>query len=167
MNDPHGSTAEQEQLPTEALDFVYCGRRTLSNGKMGFAVAPIRDGKLQRQMLFPFDRKAHRAVGGVYSGAEFNDSQALGLNGALKYVRRWTVQHDLVDWQARDDHAESEARTKKLEGDAKKVSEIERVLLPLRVQYESYRKRRDHAGMEALRSAMLNALMSAPRTGEV
>lgn len=168
MTDARDTTSDQKPADkTEALDFVYCGRRVLTNGKLGICVAPIRDGKLQREMLFLYERKAHRYVGGVYSGAEFNERQMVGLTANLKYVRPWTVQHELIDWQARDQHAEAEARAKKLEDDAKKVSEIERVLLPLRVQYESYRKQRDLAGMEALRSTVLSALASTPRTNEI
>lgn len=40
-------------------------------------------------------------------------------------------------------------------------------MLPLRAQYETYRKQRDLAGMEALRAAVLNALMTTPRADEV
>ena len=40
-------------------------------------------------------------------------------------------------------------------------------MLPLRAHYETYRKQRDLAGMEALRAAVLNALMTTPRADEV
>jgi hypothetical protein len=151
-----------------ALDFVYCGRRwSKSSGSMMLCVRAIKDGVLQDAGLYAFDRKAHRAIGGVYSGAVFSEEGIRNLSGDLVYQRRWDVREDLIDWQARDEAAESASRSKKLEADAKKISEIEKIMLPLRVQYENYRKKRDHAGMEALRAAVVNALASSPRSTEL
>jgi hypothetical protein len=41
------------------------------SGSLLISVRPIKDGKLQREMTFAFERKNIRAVGGVYSGASF------------------------------------------------------------------------------------------------
>lgn len=151
-----------------ALDFVYCGRRwSDASNKLVLCIRPIKDGELQEAMLFAFDRKAHRTVGGVYSGAEFGGSSARGIAGSLRYERMWEDRTELIDWQARDEYAESASRRRKLEADAKKISEIERIMLPLRNQFQAYRVKRDHAGMEALRAAVLNALASAPRASEL
>lgn len=156
--------AEQE----EALDFVYCGRRwSDAHSKLYVSVRPIKDGELRKEMLFEFSRKAHRTVGGVYTGATFSTTSARGLEASLKYTRQWQDRADLIDWQSRDGAAESSARTKKLEGDAKKVSEIEKIMLPLRKQFEGYRAKRDQAGMKALRAAVIAALTSTPRQTEL
>ena len=159
------TAAAPEFLP---LDFVYCGRRwSQSSGSMVICIRAIKDGVLQAAGLYEFDRKAHRAIGGVYSGALFNEASIRNLSGALVYQRRWDVREDLIDWQSRDAAAESVSRSKKLEADAKKINEIEKIILPLRVQYDNYRKKRDHAGMDALRAAVVRALASSPRSSEL
>jgi hypothetical protein len=65
-----------------------------------------------------------------------------------------------------DELAESIVRTKKLEADAKKISEIEKIMLPLRVQFARYMFMRDRGGMDALQAAVVAALASAPRPQE-
>lgn len=146
---------------------VYCGRRWIDHlEKMCVAIRPLQDGKLQEEMLFAYDKKAHRVVGGIYEGAEFSDSQARGISGRLSYQSNWPDKSDLIDWKARDEYAESQARCKKLEADAKKVSEIEAIMLPLRMQFDRYRLMRDSAGMKALRSAVMAALECSPRASE-
>jgi hypothetical protein len=155
--------AESQYVP---LDLVYCGRRWTESGKLFVVVCALKEGVLQREMWFDFDRKALRTVGGVYSGASISEKGVRGLTSRLQYLRQWSDRSQLMDWQARDEDAEVQARSKKLEGDAKRVSEIEKILLPLRAQYEGYRKKHDVAGMRALRTAVQNALMSAPRTTE-
>lgn len=160
---PAAEATESEHHP---LDLVYCGRRWTESGKLFVAICAVKDGVLQREMWFDFDRKAVRTVGGVYSGATFSEKGVRGLSARLQYLRQWADRAQLMDWQARDEDAEVQARSKKLEGDAKRVSEIEKILLPLRGQYEGYRKKHDVAGMRALRAAVENALMSAPRKTE-
>ncbi|WP_432263361.1 hypothetical protein [Cupriavidus sp. TMH.W2] len=147
------------------MDFVYCGKRLLANGKVAVSIRTIRDGKLDDERLFGHSKKFERAIGVVYSGASFSANSARGIAEA-RYARQWAVQADLIDWRVRDEQVDSEVRVKKLEADAKRTNEIERLLLPLRSQYERYRKQHDHAGMEALTAAVLRALVSSPRTTE-
>jgi hypothetical protein len=160
---PAAEVKESEHRP---LDLAYCGRRWTDSGKLFVVICPIKEGVLQKEMWFDFDRKAVRTVGGVYSGASFSEKGVRGLSARLQYLRQWPDSSQLLDWQARDEDAEVQARSKKLEGDAKRVSEIEKIMLPLRAQYEGYRKKHDVAGMRALRAAVQNALMSAPRKTE-
>lgn len=151
----------------EALDYVYCGRRLLANGKLSVAVRPISpSGELMRELHFSHSRKNEKTIGGVYSGALFSESSVQGL-GNVQYSRRWQDKEDLIDWQSRDGEAECRIRASKLEADAKKISEIEHGMLFLRRQYENYRKQRDHAGMAALEGAVVRALRCAPRTTEL
>jgi hypothetical protein len=148
-------------------DFVYCGRRQLASGKLAFAVCAINDdGTLMPERLFMFDRKAHRSVGGVYSGASFSETQAAGLSARLTFVRRWPGEGDQIAWEALDGAAEAADRARKLEADDKKVSEIERTMLPLRAQFERFRHMRDRGGMEALRAGVLAALEAPLRPDE-
>jgi hypothetical protein len=159
--------ASADTAPVIPQDFVYCGRRMLANNKLAFAVRPIAaDGTLLPERWFAFDRKAKRMVGGVYSGAEFSVSQAAGLYGALKYLRRWPDAGDQIAWEAQDGAAEAADRVRKLEADDKKISEIETALLPLRAQFERFRHMRDRGGIEALRAAVLAALESPLRPDE-
>jgi hypothetical protein len=155
---------EQPMVP---LDFVYCGRRIMSNGKLAVAIAPIQDGEIQKTRLFLFDRKAHRTIGSVYSGATFSDNHMRGLIADLKFERIWHKQEDRIEWRARDEEVETHLRTKKLEADAKKVNEIETIMLPLRIMMQNFRHKRDYGGMEALEAAVVRALKSKPREGEV
>lgn len=166
MSSADAASAAAAVTEFEELDFAYCGRRLMSDGTLALCIRPIKDGALQGDMLYSFTRKAHRAVGGVYRGAKFQGGTMSGLQANLQFVRRWDQAKDLIDWQARDEAAESHTRSKKLEADAKKASEIEKIMLPLRAQYDRYKYSRDHAGMEALRDAVLRALTSKPRPEE-
>ena len=149
----------------EPLEFAYCGQRILTGGRLGICIAPIRDGQLQEASLYSHAGKVRWAVGGIYAGAEFSATSVRGLKNA-RFVRSWTDKEALIDWQSRNDQAESSIRTKKLETDARRMNELEAVMLPLRRQYEAYRRQRDHAGTEALAAAVLRALRSAPRADE-
>jgi hypothetical protein len=166
MTTEKAAEVESTDVQYEALEYVYCGRRWSVSEKLLISVRPIKDGELLREMLFDFDRKMVRSVGGVYSGASFHDNGARGLSSANRFERLWQDKSDLIDWQVKDENVEIAARSKKLESDSKKVSEIEKILLPLRQQYESYRVKRDLAGMAALSSAVQRALQAAPRTSE-
>lgn len=158
-------SAPQRVDALEPMDFVYCGLRLLVGEKLGVAICPIREGKLQQPWFLQQKSKVRWSIGGIYTGASFNESTVRGHSQA-RFVRRWDVTTDLIDWQARHDLAESTVRSKKLEADARRTNEIEVVLLPLRQQYETYRHQRDHAGMEALAAAVLRALRTAPRVEE-
>lgn len=160
--------ASPETKPMSTQDFVYCGRRLLANGKLAIAVRPIaEDGTLQPERLFAFERKGHRSVGGVYSGAEFSEKQAAGLfSPQLKFIRRWPEADDNIEWEALDGAAEAADRARKMEADDKKISDIEATMLPLRAQFERFRHMRDRGGIEALRAAVLAALEAPLRPAE-
>ncbi len=68
--------------------------------------------------------------------------------------------------RARDEAFETQQCLAKLELDAKKVNELEALLLPLRKQYAVYSRQYDYAGQEALEQAVLRALRSPPRKVE-
>lgn len=152
----------------EPLDFVYCGLRFGQGGKVGVSIRTLKDGKLHGEGLYIQKGKVTWTIGGVYEEAKFSETSAHGFSSkSVRFVRHWDVGADLIDWRARNDHVESALRTKKLEADARRVNEIESVMLPLRRQYETYRRQRDHAGMEALVAAVTRALRTAPAVREV
>lgn len=149
-----------------ARDFVYGGRRLLKSGRVGAVVFTVfGSGQLDDGSLFDGKTFKRHAIGGIYRGASFCGDKARGLEEA-KYVGQWAGDAMRIDWRIRDEDAEAEQRAAKLSGDARKVHEIEAILLPLRKMYAGYFKRRDSAGQEALERAVLRALRCAPRSSE-
>lgn len=120
-----------------AQDFVYAGRRLLKSGKMGGEVFVVAGSALGERMLFDYRTLKGKAVGGIYRGASFSADQVRDLSKA-SYQGQWADDLARVDWRVRDEAAEAEQRTDKLEADAKRVHEIEELLLPLRKLYASY-----------------------------
>ncbi|MEO5774699.1 MAG: hypothetical protein ABIQ32_11360 [Sphingomicrobium sp.] len=151
----------------EVCDFIYCGVRQIIGGKLGDCVLPLLADGTRATRLFARkgNKGSRRVVGGVYAGAKFSAEQASGLDAA-RFVRRWDNADDVMRWEAADGQAEDAIRTKKLEADAGRISEIERVLLPLRRVYHAHRRQNDHSGMEALRAAVQRALSTPPRVSE-
>jgi hypothetical protein len=156
-------TVASEFLP---FDFIYAGRRALKGDKPGAEIFRIIDGRLADSFVFASKNLKGNVIGGVYRGAEFTDSQARGL-GSATFVERWKDQLACIDWRARDEAFEADQRRIKLQADAKKVNEVEAMLLPLRKLYASYSRQYDHAGKEALEQAVLRALRSPPRKSEL
>jgi hypothetical protein len=146
------------------MDFVFCGLRS-SRDRLVMAIAPITSGEVEETIFFAHKGKLRYVIGGVYSGAEFSASGAKGLDSA-SFVRSWSDRGEVIRWQALSDQAEAQARTKKLEANARKVNEIEAVLLPLRKQYAVFQRQRDRAGASALEQAVMAALRAPVRQGE-
>ena len=142
-------------------DFVYTGRRKLKSGKMGGEVIVIAGDALGERMLFDYRTLKGKAVGGIYRGASFSADQVRDLSKA-SYQGQWADERARIDWRVRDEAAEAEQRTEKLEADAKRAHEIEELLLPLRRLYASYSQRHDYGGKEALEAAVLRALRRRP-----
>jgi hypothetical protein len=154
---------EQVFLP---FDFVYAGRRALKGDKPGAQIIRIVDARLADTFVFDAKHLKGRVVGGVYRGALFSKGTARGL-GSAAFVERWKDQSLCIEWRAHDEAFEADQRLLKLEADAKKLNEIEAMLLPLRKLYASYTHRHDNAGKEALEKALLRALRSPPRKTEL
>lgn len=156
-------TETPEFLP---FDYVYAGRRALKGDKPGAEIFQVVNGQLGNSYVFAAKSLKGRIIGGVYRGAMFSKEQARGL-GSAAFVERWKDQLACIDWRSRDEAFEADQRRSKLEADAKKVNEIESMLLPLRKLYASYSRQYDHAGKEALEQAVLRALRSLPRKSEL
>lgn len=157
--------SQTPQQEARALDFIYVGRRLNGSKPVAAICCVLAPGKLGAEAFYDMKAFKGHVLGGVYRGAEFAGSQVRGLN-RVKFVERWADTAAQVDWRARDEQVEERQRTDKLLKDAKKVHEIEAVMLPLRKLYEGYRHRRDSAGGEALEQAVLRALRVSPRASE-
>lgn len=147
-------------------DIVYIGKRLGAGGKMilGFQLLN-ENGSFGECLFYAYDRKMDRTIGAVYTGAEFANDQSRGIASA-NFVKMWDNRDDRIMWQAKNDQIEAIIRNTKLEKDAGKISDIEKIMLPLRKQYDTLRVRHDHAGQEALERSVLRALRSSPRSTE-
>lgn len=156
-------TANAEQFIP--CDFVYCGV-VLSGKEMSVCIASIQDnGELGSQSFFPHKKSRELSIGGIYRGASFSETKVSGLD-AVHYVSRHSNEDDIIKWRARNDAAKTKDRSLKLEKDAKKINEIDEQLKSLRKLYSTYRKRNDHAGLEALEAAVLRSLRTPIRQAE-
>ena len=162
MSTPAANPTEDYQ----PFDYVFAGRRLLKGGGVGVMIfLEVTPGRLDEGSLYDGKAFKRHVIGGVYRGATFCGDKTRGL-AAAKYVGRWASEAARIDWRIRDEDAETELRALKLSNDARKVHEIEAMLLPLRKLYAGYFKRRDSAGQEALEQAVLRALRCAPRSCE-
>lgn len=150
----------------EPREFVYAGKREVKGG-YGISVLPIMpDGSLGKKYLFSYDKEwRSRAVGSVYGTAQFSATSAKGLSGA-KWLRMWPNSMDRAEWKASHDDAEEVSASRILEADARKMREIETILLQVRIRYEALRKQYDVDSMYALERAVVRALKTAPRVVE-
>ncbi len=163
MNAPVESSNEYKGI---ALDFVFVGRVIDEKGKQWGKIQKVVNGKLEAIEAYGMASLRGKAIGVVYAGATFHEGGCRGLKNA-QFSHRWADAGQVMDWKIRDDATETELRTAKLEADAKRVNEIESIMLPLRKRYEAYSSKRDHAGKEALEAAVLRALRCAPRATEI
>jgi len=152
----------------KSKDLVYCGLRYSTKTKKLFvAIREIKDDQsLSEESLFDYKKNRDRAIGGIYRGAVFTSTKIRGLDANLQYIGRWHSQAEIIRWQADNDQAEVMHRSSKLEKDENKIREIERVMKPLRVLFDNYRKRNDFAGMDALEAAAIRALKTPIRKSE-
>ena len=143
-------------------DFVFAGKVAIVGG-IGVKIILLNDdGTLGDERVFKHSRKLERTIGGVYTGAKFNNDQAQGLDRAA-YKHQWKDREAIQDWRIKSEHIDRLNRVKKLEGDAKRINEIDDVMAPLRKTYENYRRIGDFAGMDALESAVLRSLRKRTR----
>lgn len=146
-------------------EFVSMGIRCGANGERYTEIGVVQDNKIIKTYFFKYKRGECGVVGQVYSGAKFNDKQALGLGRAV-WERTWHDNGEIIEWSALATQAERKYKKLLLAKDAEKIDEIERILLPLRMQYQRAFKRYDHATCGAIEDAMLVALRTPVRARE-
>jgi hypothetical protein len=64
----------------------------------------------------------------------------------------------IIEWEAKSDEAEAAQKRSKLEANAKRVSEIDQHMAPLRDAWQAMRNRGDMASADALEAAILRSL---------
>lgn len=150
------------------MDFVYAGLRLNAKGERFVSVRVVLDvGELGDEMLFQYSRSRDLNVGGIYRGAQFSKSGARGLDkNHLRYSGRWPDEAMRIHWLSVHDAAEAERRTRAMETEEGRVSDLEKALVPARQLYESLRRRYDKAGLVALEQAVLAALRTPLRKVE-
>jgi hypothetical protein len=148
-----------------AADFVYGGLRQAGNGSLLAVIREVKQGRLGERMAFKAKAVKCRSIGGIYRGALFTEGSARNLD-RVTLAGSWPDTAAVMGWQAEHDQAEADHRAARLERDARKVSEIERAMLPLRKLYARYGQTRDRAGQAALEATVLRALHTPPRQDE-
>lgn len=153
---------DQAETP---LDFVCIGRRTSSKGGLVIGLKTITNGELGLTKLFAPKAAKRFVMGGIYQGASFTESTAMGL-GAAKLVGQWGNSEHLMHWRAQDEAVDAQLKEKRMESDIKKRNEIDVAMLPLRKLYASYHRFGDAGAMEALEKAVARSLKRRPRAEE-
>jgi len=149
-----------------ALDFVYTGQRATGKGDRCVSIRIIaEDGTLTEERWFKYSRKSDHVIGGIYRGARFSDTQAIGLE-RVSFIRRWSDEADRIEWTAKHEAVGSQFRLKSLESEAGRISDLEKALREARKAYDGLRRRYDKAGMAALEQAVLAALRAPLRKAE-
>ena len=168
QNPAAGETSAGSSEEYSPMDFVYAGIRLNAKGERFVSVRVVLDiDKLGDEMLFQYSRSRDLNVGGIYRGAHFSKSGARGLDkNHLRYSGRWPDEGLRIHWSSLHDAAEAERRTRAIEAEEGRVSDLEKALLPARQLYDSLRRRYDKAGLAALEQAVLAALRTPPRKAE-
>lgn len=148
-----------------AQDYVYCGLVFFDNS-LSIVICQINEqGELERESYYDYKKSRDKVIGGIYRGASFSDTSARGIDKAT-YQGYYSNKEKIISWKARNDQARAKERTAKLEKDAKRINEIDTIMLSLRKIYAGYRKKNDYAGMEALQNAVLRSLHTPIRQSE-
>lgn len=156
-------TTPEDLTPIHVL---FMGER-VAKGARYQTFAPVQeDGSLDAEMWFAWKSSGPKIVGGVFSGASISaDRKSIAGLDRLRFVRKHPEQGDVLRWQALHDAAQEELAATRLEK-AARGSDFERIMLPLRREYEKITRRHDMATAAAFERAVLNALRNKPRADE-
>jgi hypothetical protein len=121
--------------PGVARDFVYAGKRRAVGGGALEVWYLLNDGdSLDERMLFKAERKS-KVIGGVYTGARFDDGKAYDVH-LVSWKRRWGGnQNTIAQWQAEEYEFEREGAVERMEKEHR--AELEKSLLPFRRKYHA------------------------------
>lgn len=151
-------------------DFVCMGYRLVVGGKLAMKVGVLDDRgeAVLHTGLYVSPNRARRSTGGVYTGAAFSPDGGTAFDLPKAYWKsQWKSKADVLEWTALTDAADIDKKVIALETDAKRMNEIEAIMLPLRRLYtKAAQPPYDGATMEALRKAVLLALAAPIRKDE-
>lgn len=149
-------------------DFVFVGKVYTDKKKMYVAVRKIlADGALSDEPFY-YEAKRGRSfiVGGVYTGAAFDTEGSVSNLDNAKYARRWPDVDAIREWQIADQQAETDKKRDTIEKDEGRVSELQKILLPLRRDHAKLVARYVRSDVRAFEEAVLDALRTPPRASE-
>jgi hypothetical protein len=158
MNSPSATATKGEPQ-----DFVYCGRREATDGSTLEVIYTLtKDGDLGERKSYVVSKGMRaRIIGGVYTGASFDDKRVYNYTDA-QWAHPWQGDPTMVaKWKAEEyvfDQKKASARAA-----AKYKDELDEQLLPLRRTYHAMQKRGDWHSAEAYRN-MVIALLCKPLT---
>lgn len=148
-------------------DFVYCGARVGAGGKKLMEIAVIDDnGALIKKGVYAHDNKA-RTIGARYRGARFTENAIIAFNTAKYTGKHLENESDVIEWTAVHRASLQELEDLKAEKDLGRVDYIEKLLLPLRIEYTKYHDSFDPYKGRALEDAVKSALRTPPRQYEL
>ena len=138
----------------EPADYVYIGKRQLRDGKLGHFIMRINSvGELDKESGYRDLKRFHPVIGGVYTGAVFSEKHAKGIETA-KYDRQWPDPMKRLEWGALDRVAETAIKKKRIEADARRMNEMDSILLPIRRAIYNANRRGDYTEAHAIRQAV-------------
>lgn len=149
-----------------SADFIYCGRRGAVGGGMLVVIKVEQaDGTWGPELTYEYTASTwlRRQIGGIYTGAKFSDTQALGLNLATYAAKEGATPEERWTWRSLDAAAVRSSKLAKLEENKKRTHEVDVILLPLRKTlagiFSQYERR-------AFEDYVLMRLRTPPRSDE-
>ena len=159
-------SADTAQTNKVAKDFVYIGARLTDKNELTHGICLVQeDGTLGRPVFYGKVKKFNKTVGGIYTGASFDENTAYGLSTS-SWKGRWHDKGAVMEWEALNTDAAESLRASKMEKEAGRITLVEQAMQPIREQYTSARKRNDWAAMEALEHMVMRALRTPIRIVE-
>lgn len=160
------SAADKDFKPVE---LVYIGQRLGADGERFVAFAKLLEGTPtpERPLHYPYKKNRQRAIGAIYTGALLAPDDTIRGLEMVQFKGMLPNQTLRLQWQAEDQRVEDRLALDRMESNARRISEFEKILLPLRKQYAKHMAAYDIAGAQALETMILRTLRMSPRKEEL
>lgn len=149
-------------------EFVYLGVRQGPDNKPRAALAVIyENGNLSPTRVYAMTKDfKRRVIGGVYKGARFDEDKAMYGAPVAVFDRLWPDAEQRAIWQALAQDEEANMAVRRVEADERRISEIDKAMIPLRKIYHAAIKRGDLLGAYAVERAIVRSLHRPLRDAE-
>lgn len=139
-------------------DYVYQGER-IGNGNVRIVSLGVLDnGVIIRNFCLKWSKEWKiKAVGCIYAGATFSESQVKGATQA-KFKEQWPNSDDRIEWLAKQAEATDEQERLKLDKKLAGSNDIDKALAPLRRVYWKLTP----SQREAMQRAVIRSLCKLP-----
>lgn len=160
--------SDQPTLKGTPAEFVYLGVRQGQDNKPRVSLAVIQEnGKLSPTRVYSMTKEfKRRVIGGVYKGARFDEDHAMYGAPAAVFDRLWPDADQRAIWQALAQDEEDNMAVRRIETDERRISEIDKAMIPLRKIYHAAVKRGDLPGAYAVERAIVRSLHRPLRVNE-